>query len=344
MSLTHVQGSSGSAMGLMAAGVGQRLSDRDESSTLWSLLIDAGVLARNTFDGSDPQSELAAHRLLYTMYSRQIAAPWERHWQQGTDQTDRLRRSLEGMWDAHERKRLQPQLEQLPSVAEFPSWAATLCQRHSSNVQHPLFPFLRDRATFAQLREFIIQETPFDIYFGDIIAMMLPALVDGAKAELASNLWDEMGRGEPARMHRRLRLDMMAALDVPGDVHLQRLNQFCVEELRLANAYLHTVTDRAQLAQAMGMLLTTELMVPGRLEQQILGWRRVGLKDEQMQYLIEHTVVDPIHAHGWLENVVLPLLREQPQLMSEMVFGMLRRLEYAGAVCDRMIVLLPQVK
>ena len=62
-----------------------------------------------------------------------------------------------------------------------------------------------------------------------------------------------------------------------------------------------------------------------------------------MQYLIEHTVVDPLHAHGWMENVVLPLLRAQPQLMPDIVLGMLRRLEYAGAVCDRMMVLLPQM-
>jgi pyrroloquinoline quinone (PQQ) biosynthesis protein C len=315
----------------------------EESPTIWSLLIDAGVLPRHTFDGTDPDAELQAHRLLYTLYARQIAAPWEQHWQRGTEQTDRLRRSLEEMWDASERARLHPQLVNLPSVADFPAWATALSQSHSSNVQHPLFAFLRDRASHAQLREFLLQETPFDIYFGDIIALMLPALVDGAKAELASNLWDEMGRGVPGRMHRRLRLDLMAALQIPADVHIRDLSRFCVEELRLANAYLHAVTDRALLPQAMGMLLTTELMVPGRLEQQILGWRRVGLEDDQMQYLIEHTVVDPLHAHGWMANVVQPLLRAQPQLMPDIVLGMLRRLEYAGAVCDRMMVLLPQV-
>lgn len=328
----------------IAAGQGVAPQDRGMGeSTIWSLLIDAGVLPSHTFDGVNPEAELQAHRLLYTMYSRRIAAPWDAHWQRGTEHSDRLQRGLEEMWDASERARLHRHLKHLPSVAEFPAWATSLCQTHGSNVQHPLFGFLRDHASFAQLREFLLQETPFDIYFGDIIAMMLPALVDGAKAELASNLWDEMGRGVPVRMHRRLRLDMMATLDIPADVHVRHPHWFCVEELRLANAYLHAVSDRALLTQAMGMLLTTELMVPGRLEQQILGWRRVGLKDEQMQYLIEHTVVDPIHAHGWLENVVMPLLRVHPQLMADVVLGMVRRLEYAGAVCDRMMVLLPEV-
>jgi pyrroloquinoline quinone (PQQ) biosynthesis protein C len=324
--------------------VATRTQDTDNSSTVWSLLLGAGVMPNHTFAGADPRAELEAHRLLYMMYARHFAAPWDAHWQRTTDQDAVLRRSLEGLWDASERARLQPYLENLPSVEDFPRWALELCRAHSSNVQHPLFAFLRDQASYAQLREFILQETPFDIYFGDIIAMMLPALTDGAKAELAGNLWDELGRGEPARMHRRLRLDMMAALGIPADVHVRDVSRFCVEELRLANAYLHAVSDRSLFTQAMGMLLTTELMVPGRLEEQILGWRRVGLKDDQMQYLIEHTVVDPLHAHGWMENVVRPLLREQPHLMPEIVLGMVRRLEYAGAVCDRMMSLLAEVK
>lgn len=309
-----------------------------------SVPIDPGALVHHAFDGTNPDAELQAHRLLYSIYARNLAGPWELHWQRVSSETDRLRRELEERWDASERRRFHQQLEHLPSVAEFPAWAMALCRAHSSNKQHPLFSFLRDRATFAQLREFLLQETPFDIYFGDIIALMLPALADGAKAELASNLWDEMGRGIPARMHRRLRLDIMAFLEIPADAHIRDLNRFCVEELRLANAYLHAVSDRALLPQAIGMLLTTELMVPGRLEQQIAGWRRVGLQDEQMQYLIEHTIVDPIHASGWMENVVLPLLRGHPQLMPDLVLGMLRRLDYAGAVCDRMLALLPDVQ
>jgi pyrroloquinoline quinone (PQQ) biosynthesis protein C len=343
MSMTQVELDGGSA-GLAGADARKAARQRGtDRSTIWSLLMGAGVLSQHTFDGTQPDAELQAHRLLYSMYSRQLAAPWDPHWQRATDETDRLRRCLEEMWIESERIRLQPQLEDLPSVEGFEAWAVSLCQSHASNVQHPLFAFLRDRATFAQLREFILQETPFDIYFGDIIAMMLPALVDGAKAELATNLWDEMGRGVPARMHRRLRLDMMAALGIAPDAHLAELSRFCVEELRLANAYLHAVTDRSLLLQAIGMLLTTELMVPGRLDQQIQGWRRVGLKDEQMQYLLEHTIVDPIHAHGWMENVVKPLLRARPELMPELVIGMLRRLDYAGAVCDRMQILLPEV-
>ncbi len=335
--------SSNTDQGLPNAGI-LEAAGPGAGSGMWSLLIDAGVLSRHTFDGTDPAAELQAHRLLYTMYSRQLAAPWDAHWRKSCDEQEQLRRTLEGMWDAAERARLRSYTDNLPTPEGFPAWALELCQAHGSNVQHPLFAFLRDQATFAQLREFILQETPFDIYFGDIIAMMLPALVDGAKCELASNLWDEMGRGVPGRMHRRLRVDMMAAVDIPADVHVRQLERFCLEELRLANAYLHAVTDRSMMTQAMGMLLTTELMVPGRLDQQILGWRRVGLADEKMQYLIEHTVVDPVHAHGWMENVVVPLLRAQPQLMPDLVLGMVRRLEYAGAVCDRMMEHLPGVK
>ena len=314
------------------------------TSTIWSLFIDSSILPCHAFDGKDANAELHVHRLLYALYARQLAVPWDPHWQPKSEQDERLKRGLEGLWDASERRRLRRRLEHLPSVEEFPKWATATCQSDRSNVQHPLFAFLRDQATFAQLREFLIQETPFDIYFGDLIALMLPGFAGGAKAELASNLWDEMGCGNKARMHRQLRIDMMEFLSIPADVHIHDLNRFCVDELRLANGYLHAVSERALLPQAIGMLLATELMVPGRLDHQIQGWRRVGLVDEQMEYLILHTTIDPIHAYGWMENVALPLLREHPQLMPELALGMMRRLDYATAVCDRMLVLLPEVR
>jgi hypothetical protein len=89
------------------------------------------------------------------------------------------------------------------------------------------------------------------------------------------------------------------------------------------------------------MMLATELMVPGRLDQQIAGWRRVGLKDESMRYLLEHTVVDVEHANGWMHEVVLPMLERRPDLMADVVLGMARRLAYAAQVCDGMMAFLP---
>lgn len=320
-----------------------RATGADEEQ--WRDMLDLAAIAAAGLaqeDGLDPVGELAVHRVLYAIYAGRILVPWSPQWRDLDDvRVDLLRRTLETGWDAAERRRLTGFFGPLPQVADFAGWATHHCQAHRSNVGHPLFDFLSDRASFDQLRSFIVQETPFDIHFGDIVAMMLQGVHGGAKAEFSRNFWDEMGRGDQRLAHRQLRLDMMTALGVREDVHVTEVEAFCLEELRLANMYFHGVFNRALLPQAIGMMLATELMVPGRLDRQIQGWRRVGLDDDTMRYLIEHTVVDIEHAAGWMNEVVLPMLAERPEVMGEIVLGMARRLEHAAAVCDRMMTLLP---
>jgi pyrroloquinoline quinone (PQQ) biosynthesis protein C len=322
----------------------------DASEDRWSsLLCDALGTARTAFaPDASPATRTAAeqqlHRVLYCLYAGRIAVPWTAGWRNLDDaRFDELRRILESAWERYERERLADAFGSLPSAKDFAEWATQHCQNHRSNVSHPLFAYLCNQATRAQLREFIVQETPFDIHFGDILAMMLPGVYGQAKSEFSRNFWDEMGRGETALMHRQLRLDMTRFLGEPDDVYLHNVERFCVAELRLANMYFNAVFNRSQLPQAIGMMLATELMVPGRLDQQIMGWRRVGMQDADMRYLLEHTVIDVEHAKGWMDEVVLPMLERENHLMADIVLGMTRRLDHAGAVCDHMIDFLPTV-
>jgi pyrroloquinoline quinone (PQQ) biosynthesis protein C len=317
----------------------------ESSERQWNALFsNAEAVCKAAFPSSgigDAVAEEDIHRTLYSLYCGRFSVPWDASWNNiGDYRFDRLRQMMESAWAAAEQPRFAPLLEKLPSVADFPAWAQAHCQADRSNVSHPLFDFLCKEATHEQLREFIFQETPFDIHFGDILATMLPGVYGGAKAELSKNFWDEMGHGVPAMMHRELRLQMTRELGIDDGLY-RDAERFCLEELRLANMYFQTVFNRALLPQAIGMLLATELMVPGRLEQQIMGWRRVGWPDSSMRYLLEHVVVDVEHAHGWMEFVVVPLLSKRPKIMSSFVLGIARRLDYAGAVCDRMMTLLP---
>ncbi|MEA2666348.1 MAG: hypothetical protein QOI11_3292, partial [Candidatus Eremiobacteraeota bacterium] len=102
-----------------------------------------------------------------------------------------------------------------------------------------------------------------------------------------------------------------------------------------------SVANRGKLLQAIGMMLATETMVPGRINHQIEGFRRNGLSDDQIYYLTMHAEVDIEHGAGWMRNVVLPLLERYPLAMREVLLGVERRLYQAGAVCDRMLSYLP---
>lgn len=317
-------------------------ASQDEWNALLSLAQSTASDAFDTRSATREAAELSVHRVLYALYANAIVAPWEPHWRDVDHfRFVQLRQTLEQVWSEAEVGQYANFLGRLPDAEHFESWANQHCETHRSNLFHPLFGFLRDDASREQLTEFLVQETPFDVHFGDILAKMLPGVYGDAKTEFSKNFWDEMGCGDTAQMHRQLRVDMIKSLGVSGDVHLLEIERFCVAELRLANMYFHTAFNRALLPQAIGMMLATELMVPGRLDQQIAGWRRVGLTDQDMSYLIIHTVVDVEHAAGWMNEVVKPLIKKNPSFIPDIALGMARRLEHAAEVCDYMAGWLP---
>jgi pyrroloquinoline quinone (PQQ) biosynthesis protein C len=316
----------------------------ESSEKEWNLLFEdaknIGNIAFNPFASKHEKTmaELALHRVLYSIYSGQISVPFNKGWRNLDDyRFVRLRELLECAWYENEKATCSHFFDSIPEYTNFEVWATENCRNHRSNVIHPIFNFLCNEATFEQLREFVIQETPFDIHFGDILAKMLPGVYGSAKSEFTKNFWDEMGRGKEKAMHRQLRINMTNDLGLTDDFYLTDVERFIIEELRLANMYFHAVFNRALLPQAIGMMLVTELMVPGRFNQQIEGWRRVGWPDNKMNYLIEHTVVDVEHAEGWMQKVIKPILNMQPNILVEITLGMARRLQHAEEVCDAML-------
>lgn len=303
---------------------------------LRELDLRADEISGRAFGDGDAAAELEAQRFLYEVYARRILPPWSPHWRDYTDPVIvAAHRRVGDAWLARDNELYGAGLEVPNTPAGFGRWATEVCETHASGVTHPLFDFLAERATFEQLRDFLGQETPFDIHFGDLVALLLPGIHGGQKIELAGNFWDEMGNGQLAGVHRQLRLDMMARVGVPAEDYLTNVDGCWVEELRMANMYFQTSSDRRLAPQAIGMLQATELVVPGRLERQIDGWRRVGLTDGEMKYVLEHVTVDVAHAEGWLNHVIAPLAAMRPDLLPEVGIGIMRRLDCALAVCDR---------
>lgn len=240
-------------------------------------------------------------------------------------------------WSDAEWHRHRDTLAKVPAVESYPNWITKLVRAHRSGPQHPLFDFLATQANYAQLRELFRQESPLDLHFADLIACLVPGARGRPKAEIARNFWDEMGEGEPSLSHRALRIRMMERLDL-SDAGADTTADLLLEELELANAYFLGAVVRSQTHQLMGMLLATESMAPGRLAQQIAGWRRVGLIDDELQYLLVHTVVDVAHGEDWMDEVIKPLIAETPEARLDITLGALRRLDIAERICDHMLV------
>ncbi|QDE91092.1 hypothetical protein BHS06_20135 [Myxococcus xanthus] len=300
------------------------------------------LLARSAFLEGDDAALTEAHRVLYAINMALLTAPWSvERLNVGDPLFGQMKSILEKCWHQASRKKYAPILAALPPASQFRDWVTQRVQSHPSNVTHPIFAFLRDQATFEQMREFILQETPLESLFGDIIALMMPGVYGGIKLELAKNFWDEVGHAQDERVHRNMRFRLMEFLDLPKDVYTHKFDLLVREELALVNMYMSMATNRSRLTEILGALLATETMIPGRFEWQIQGWRRLGVGDKPLEYLLEHTTVDVEHANAWMGEIILPLLERNPAVMPDIVLGILLRLDTAGAVIDR---LYPHIK
>ncbi|VWC78111.1 putative ABC-type spermidine/putrescine transport protein [Burkholderia lata] len=301
-------------------------------------LIDgADRFLEQAFGDGDPAARLEVQRTLYAINMAHLATPWRgspvnvHHPVIAT-----LKYRIEQRWEAAERATYQSTLADLPQVEDFPDWVSRHVASHHSNELHPIFQYLRDDASLAEMTEFFKQETPLEMLFGDILAFMLPGVYGSIKMECVQNYWDEVGRAQDARVHRNLRADLMKVLDMPADNYVVDSDFLVVEELELVNMYLSLATNRPALTQLIGIMLATELMIPGRFEYQIAGWKRLGMSDAQLAYHLEHVTVDAEHAYAWLHQVVMPILREDASVMADMVLGVNRRLDAAARVSDRL--------
>lgn len=295
------------------------------------------ILARNAFEKGDEAALTEAHRVLYVINMAQLTAPWTvERLNVGDPLFSQLKGILEKCWHQASKKKYAPIIDALPPAAQFREWVTQTVRSHPSTVTHPIFGFLRDKANFEQMREFFLQETPLEALFGDIIALMMPGVYGGIKLELAKNFWDEVGHAEDARVHRNMRFELMDYLGLPSNVYTDRIDLLIREELALVNMYMSMAMNRSRLTEILGALLATETMIPGRFEWQIEGWRRLGVGDKQLAYLLEHTTVDVEHANAWMGEIIVPLLERNPAVMPEIVLGILLRLDTAGAVVDKL--------
>lgn len=309
-------------------------SSKEDQNTF---LNDMQGVLTSAFGGGNEAALLQVHQVLYEINIAHLSVAW-------INQAKNIhhpfiatvKHTIDRAWEASELEKYQSKLAQLPTVEDFPSWIREVVAEHKSNELHPIFTYLRDEATLEQSTEFFFQETPLEMLFGDIIAFMLPGVYGDIKVEFVKNYWDEVGRAVDEKVHRKLRARMMQKLDMDENCYLDHTELFVREELQLINMYLSMCLDRNRQVELSGALLATELMIPGRFQYLIDGFRRLGFSDYDLHYHIEHTTVDEVHADDLLDHVAMPILQQDGGQMRPLVLGALRRLDTIVEVLDRL--------
>ena len=236
-------------------------------------------------------------------------------------------RQLEERFLAEERAAVRPLIAHVPDdPGGFVDWFEEL--RDSGPGQgDPLFPWLAEDASRDQMRWFLGQEVAGEAGFEDLLALTQLRMPARAKLEMARNYWDELGRGRASGMHGAMLDSLATALDVRLAVE-----QIEWPALALANLMVAMAWQRHLAFQAVGALGIIELTAPGRAEKVNAGLVRLGVAGEARRYFALHATLDVRHSRAWNDEVIRPLIAEDPRRARAIAEGALLRLR-AGARC-----------
>ncbi len=213
-------------------------------------------------------------------------------------------------------------------AAAFLTWFEAL-KVNGPGQNDPLFPWLAEHADHRQMCWFLQQELAGEAGFDDLVALTQVKLPARPKLELARNYWDEMGQGHEGGMHGPMlsRLARALQLNTNGDT--------VWESLALSNLMVALATARHYAYQSIGALGVIELTAPGRSALVNAGLKRLGIGGPARQYYALHATLDVRHSAAWNQEVIMPLVAQDPRTALPIAEGALLRLRAGERCFDR---------
>ena len=172
----------------------------------------------------------------------------------------------------------------------------------------PVYDWLATDAGMTELVEFLAVEGGPDGGFDDLVATCQVGLDGLPKLALATNYWDEMGRGDEDAVHTRLHRRLGEALALPAlgpeDLPIEALERAALTGV--------LTTNRAFQPESIGALGLLELQAGPRCRRVVTALRRVGAPADALPFYEEHAHADPVHGRDWLDRAVAPLADRFP--------------------------------
>lgn len=201
---------------------------------------------------------------------------------------------------------------------------------------HPLFGFLERDASPGQFRAFLLHDLGVHVPFDDVLASLVIGTQGGIRAEILTNLSDELGVAGNEQTHMMMATDMANALGI----HIG-LGSTIWEALACANSLIAYGIYRSLFPEAVGYLGCLEALTPARFRMLGLGGERTGIAHERLRYYFEHVEVDDDHSSGWLRNVIVPLVKSDERNALRIRRGVGHRLkvseQFWDAILERII-------
>jgi hypothetical protein len=300
----------------------------DEVGLEEEIIHSARSLVRLAYASGDVDNEARSevHRVLLALYQQHVQLP------AGASLVNqfhpfamRLLHELERPWERHMLERAHSSWDlsedALPAdPAAFAEWYRNTAFSHPL-YEHELYAFLSSEATRAQLEWFFTMECAGEAAFDDLVAMAQVGTRGAVKMEMASNYWDEMGKGKAHAVHTHLFHKLIHALSLQAP-HADELPW---QVLAGVNVMLWSCIPRRNAFRAQGALGAVELLAPQRCTRVVHGAQRVGMTKKSVVYYGAHAIIDIGHAEGWLENVIEPQVAAHPPARIGIAEGLVAR-------------------
>lgn len=179
---------------------------------------------------------------------------------------------------------------------------------------------LRDNGTWDQYRDMFAMRSLYHLKEADPHAWAIPRLRGAAKAAYVAVEFDEFGGGRGDAVHQELFADLLDAADLRSDYlgYLDVAPGWALAPVNLMSCFgLH----RSLRGATVGHLAATEITSPPGSQRLLSGLERLDAPEACRHFYREHVEADAVHEQILRRDVVGELVRVEPDLEQDVVFG-----------------------
>ncbi|GCD93069.1 iron-containing redox enzyme family protein [Embleya hyalina] len=180
--------------------------------------------------------------------------------------------------------------------------------------------YLRDSAPWGAMREYFAHRSVYQLKEADPYAWVIPRLQGQAKASLVTVEFDEFGGGRAERVHARLFADLMVGAGM-SPRYLHYLDDVPAPAIAIVNLVSMFGLHRRLRGALIGNFATVEITSSPGAQRMVQALRRLGAARECVFFFTEHVEADAVHEQILRRDVIGDLLRREPDLAEDVVFG-----------------------
>jgi len=183
-----------------------------------------------------------------------------------------------------------------------------------------LSAYLLESGTLGQLREFCIHRSAYQLKEADPHTFGIPRLTGEAKAAMVEIQYEEYGSGDAASMHSTLFGNTMDALGLDSSYgsYVEVLPSTTLATVNLVSMFALHRRWRAALVGHLAVFEMTSVEPMGRYSNALA---RFGIGPEGRRFYDVHVTADERHALIARDKMVAGLIRAEPELSADLLFG-----------------------